>query len=369
MALLSYMLGGAHPSTPTPTHKHLRKRLRKAPPRITSTQSLYSCKGILDVARAQFCLDFFIPEGYSSVARLEDNGTEKTASSMHIGFLLEKPQADSSEDSTSKYTVEEMDREHPRRLRAKTPVFAVGQLERTSMIQPFDKAQTLAEQYQALLPPRGFTPFLLNDSQLTPKNLHRLRKTKCQLSLRDLVKEQELSNRAHSVAYSDAETLVGSESPTSQHSRTDREFDKVKLPIINPHDQTLSDPLAAFDDDIGLKICVDLLTNELATALFRQHPAERQDRASGLQILLMIEAYEAIQKNVRQQLCDLHVTQEMKDHVKSVDKILRYWLKVLYSVYDHSQDKKLQQKVDEDQWPLCASPEEGHETMQKVEET
>jgi hypothetical protein len=349
MALLSYMLGGAHPSTPTPTRKHLRKRLRKAPPRVTSTHSLYSCKGILDVAWARSCLDFFNPEGYSSVARLEDNGNEKTASSMHTGFLPEKPQADSSEDSTSNYPVEEMDREHPRRLRAKTPVFAVGQLERNSMIQPFDKAQTLAEQYQALLPPRAFTPSLLNHPQLTPKNLHRLRKTKCQPSLRDLVKEQELSNRAHSVAYSDAETLVGSESPTSQHSPTDGEFEKVKLPIINPHDQTLSDPLAAFDDDIGLKICVDLLTNELATALFRQHPAERQDRASGLQILLMIEAYEAIQKNLRQQLCDLHVTQEMKDHVKSVDKILRYWLKVLYSVYDHAQEKKLQQKVDGDQ--------------------
>lgn len=360
MALISYLLRGPQPSTPPPTHKHLRKRLRKAPPKAKSTHSLYSCKEILDVVRAQSCLVVFKPEENSSNTGLEnsnDNHHEKTTKPRHIGFLLEKPQAALSADSISNYPPDEMNPEQLRRTRAKTPVFAIGQLERNSMIEPTDKAQTLAEHYQALLPPRSFTPHLLN--QLTPKKLHKLRKIKCQLSLRDLIKQQESSSRVHSIAYSDAETLVGSESPTSLHLPTDGGFDKVKLPIIDPHEHASSDPLAAFDDDIGLKICVDLLTNELATALFRHHPAECQDRTSGLQILLMIEAYEAIQKNVRQQLCDPHVTQEMKDHVKSVDKILRYWLKVLYSVYDQSQERK-KAGEEQEQWRLCESPEEVH---------
>jgi hypothetical protein len=198
-----------------------------------------------------------------------------------------------------------------------------------------------------LLPPRAITPYIeLEVPNLTPK---KLRKIKCQLSLRDLIKEH--SKRGHSVAYSGAETLVGSESPTFLLSPMSEKFEKIKLPIINSdfHEQTLSNSVAAFDDDIALKICVDLLTNELATALFRHHPAEREDRASGLQILLMIEAYEAVQQHVRQKLCDPQVTEETKDQVKSVDLILKYWLKVLYSVYDQSQERKFGETIVEGQ--------------------
>jgi hypothetical protein len=117
---------------------------------------------------------------------------------------------------------------------------------------------------------------------------------------------------------------------------------------MNSHEQAICDSVATLDDDIGLEICVDLLTTELATALFRQHPAEREDRASGLQILLMIEAYETVQQHVRQQLCDPRVTEEMSNHVKSCDKILGYWLKVLYSVYDQSQEKNFEKRAVED---------------------
>jgi hypothetical protein len=358
MALISYMLGSARSS---PNYKHQRKRLHKTPPKAKSPESLYSCKELLAVIGAQSCLVVSKSDENSSVTEVKESEEEKAANSRHIGFPFENSQLDSSEDLFSNYAAEEMDPEHLKRTRAKTPVFSIGQLERSSM-PPTDKAQTLAEQYQSLLPPRTFTPYLLDIPELTPKKLQKLRKIKCQLSLRDAIKEQ--SNRGHSVAYSDAETLVGSESPTSLHFPTDGEFEKGKLPIINPHEKAPSGPMTASDDDIGLKICVDLLTNELATALFRQHPAEHTDRASGLQVLLMIEAYEAIQKNVRQQLCDPHVTQEMKDHVKSVDKILRYWLKVLYSVYDHSQERKLQ-KADGEQWPLDNSPDEIHSASDK----
>jgi len=241
-----------------------------------------------------------------------------------------------------------------KRTGAKTPVSAVGQLERNSMIRPPDMAQTLANQYQALLPSRPISPCIFAIPKLKPK---KLRKIKCQLSLRDLIKEH--SKRVHSVAYSDAETLVGSESPTSLLSPRVRDLEKVKVPMMTAsHEQALSGSVPAPDDDIGLKICVDLLTHELATALFRQHPAECEDRVSGLQILLMIEAYETVQQHVRQELCDPHVTEELKDHMTSVESILRYWLKVLYSVYDLSQERKFEKKAVYDQWPLYNSPTE-----------
>jgi hypothetical protein len=356
MALISYMLGGLHSSS-SPTHKHQRKRLRKAPPKAKSTPNLYSCKEIVDEVRAQSTLVLFKSDGNLTITELPDSEYETSRSRPEIGFLFDNPQANASRTSMRNYSADEMDPEFLKRARAKTPVFAIGQLEKASMF--IDKAQALAEQYQSLLPPRTFTPYPLNLPDLAPKKLQRLRKIKCQLDLRDSIKEDP--NRGHSVAYSDAETLVGSESPSPPPSPTETEdhFDEANL-IIDPHDQSSADPMAIFENDIGLKICVDLLTTELATALFRQHPAERGDRASGLQILLMIEAYEAIQKNVRQQLCDPHVTQEMADHVKSVDRILRYWLKVLYSVYDQSQEIKGKKKVGDEEWEMCDSPKELH---------
>jgi hypothetical protein len=347
MTLISYMLGRAQGdvSTPTPTHKdHQRKRLHKDPPQRKLTTSLYSCKEIADVVRAQSCLILFDCENLSSTELDDNENQEITETKPHIGFLLQQPHSNSPEDLTSNYSADEMNSESLKRTRAKTPVYAVGQLERNSMTRPADKAQTLAEQYQALLPPRVITPFIFEIPKLTPK---KLRKIKCQLSLRDLIKEH--STHTHSMAYSEADTLIGSESPTSLPSPIDGDFEKVKLPMImNSHEQAICDSVATLDDDIGLEICVDLLTTELATALFRQHPAEREDRASGLQILLMIEAYETVQQHVRQQLCDPRVTEEMSNHVKSCDKILGYWLKVLYSVYDQSQEKNFEKRAVED---------------------
>jgi ribosomal protein S15P/S13E len=355
MALILHMLGGAgNVSSSTPTHKkHQRKRLHKDPPQRRSTTSLYSCKEIVDAVQAQSCLILFDKNENVSLIELQGNDNREIPNAKPlIGFLFKQPHSNPSEDPNSNYPSDEMKSEPLKRTRAKTPVSAIGQLERKSMVRPLDRAQTLAEQYQALLPPRAMTPFIFEIPKITPQ---KLRKIKCELSLRDLIKEH--SKRGHSVAYSDADTLIGSESPTALLSPLDGEFEQMKLPMImTSHKQALSDSVAALDDDIGLKICVDLLTTELATALFRQHPAEREDRASGLQILLMIEAYETVQQHVRQQLCDQHVTEGSKEHVKSVDRILKYWLKVLYTVYDQSQERNFEEKVVEEQWALQDSP-------------
>jgi hypothetical protein len=347
MVLILHMLGGAVgvASSSTPTNRdHHWRRLQKTPPKRNETQSLYSCKEILDVVQAQSCLTLLEQQDNLSVIRLLGNENQKIAqTNPHIGFFPENPLSKKSEYSISDYSLDEVEAKTLRRTRAKTPVLAVGQLERNSKVHSTDMARSLAEQYQALLPNRAANPIIkLELPSLTPK---KLRKIKCQLSLRELIEEH--SKRAHSVAYSDAETLVGSESLSLLQGN----FEKSKLPIIksDSHDQSLSWSKAAFDDDIGLKICVDLLTNELANAFFRHHPAEREDRASGLQILLMIEAYETVQQHARQHLCDPHVTEETKDQVNSVDRILNCWLEVLYSVYDLSQERKFGNAFGEDQ--------------------
>lgn len=107
---------------------------------------------------------------------------------------------------------------------------------------------------------------------------------------------------------------------------------------------------------------MDLLTNELATALFKQHPSENQDRASGLQVLLMIEAYETLQQHVRKEIHDAAVAgQEVDDHVRNMEAILDRWLESLYAIYESSEKRSSCEiiKEEEEDWPLRRSEDSG----------
>ncbi len=234
------------------------------------------------------------------------------------------------------------------RRRSKTPVFFVGQLERSSVVCALDQAQALAEEYQAVLPLRLKNSFIEPLLQKKPK---KLRKIKCQLSLRDLVKQH--SQCSPSTPGSDVETLVGS--PTWPQSPLEGEFDKQVYELHDSDDeQTLSG--SNRDSDIGLKICTELLTNELAAALLRQQSSENRDRVSGLQILLMIEAYETVQQQVRKMLYDAKVTGKNFDHVRSAEETLEHWLQALYAVYDRSQEEEERMNRLEYEWPVRGSP-------------
>jgi len=170
---------------------------------------------------------------------------------------------------------------------------------------------------------------------------------------------------SRSSSCSDSDTLVGSDSPTPAVSPL--HWPKKTIPIqpdgsqhVMSAYQDLADFTSSFDNDIGLKICMDLLTNELATKLFCQHPSELSDRASGLQILLMIEAYETVQQRLRQRMYKANVLGERDDHVRAVNRILEHWLQVLYSVYDLSQERTKSKKALEEEYSLPSSP--GSET-------
>ncbi|CAD6504549.1 BgTH12-00058 [Blumeria graminis f. sp. triticale] len=238
----------------------------------------------------------------------------------------------SDTSSVSRYSMDFMQQQTFRRTRPKTPILRVGQLEDLAH-QADSHACQLAEDYQALLPLSSSTDPNRNKCQPA----RRLRKVKSQTSLRDLSRNQAEAQAMIAAAAAaidsdgDLDTLVGSEpaSPdTKQHKNFSPPTPLKKSSCASM--QTMHD-----DTDIGLKICVDLLTNELASILFRHHPIEESDRASELQILLMIEAYETIQKQIHEKSMGPNVT---AGHIRELEQLLDHWLDVLYNLYGRSQD-------------------------------
>ncbi|CZT10909.1 uncharacterized protein RAG0_15227 [Rhynchosporium agropyri] len=293
--------------------------------------------------------------------------------------FLNQPPSNFSNDSISIYsahssiTINNMESEIQYRRRSKTPVYFVGQLERKSVICALgcDRAQLLAEEYKAILPLRLKTSFVnhQHDDHLVtaylPPPRKRLRKIKCQLSLRDLVKQHSQCAPSPSTPGSDVETLVGS----LLCSPFDEEFEKgtyAHRPLLSrrtrSHDSDDEQSLPSLDvdgnTDIVLKICIELLTNALAAELLRHHATPKlteagtKDRATGLQILLMIEAYETVQQQVRRMLYDKHVTGKQFEHVRDAERILEHWLQALYTVYDREHVEESARNRLEYEWPL-----------------
>jgi hypothetical protein len=147
---------------------------------------------------------------------------------------------------------------------------------------------------------------------------------------------------------SDCDTLVGIESPTSVPSSPTRSHfpevsqlhlvDKPVVRPLTPAEQSALDTVNAIHNEIGLGICMNLLTNELASTLLKQSSTAQDDRASGLQILLMIEAYETLQQHIRKELHEAFLRgEEIDSHEKDIELILDQWLDALYAVYDRAQ--------------------------------
>lgn len=82
-------------------------------------------------------------------------------------------------------------------------------------------------------------------------------------------------------------------------------------------------------DTLGLQICMDLLTRELASSLRRTSPRRTADSSEvpSLQVWLMIEAYEKL----RDQVLDMRLGRE-QEH--ALDDMLGMWLGALYKVHD-----------------------------------
>jgi hypothetical protein len=173
----------------------------------------------------------------------------------------------------------------------------------------------------------------VEDSSSKPRKS--LRKIKCYASLRDSI--EEYSQPRLSTSNFDDETLVAQESLVS--SPVQQEFPKAHSPPFpttkNISPTTNPDP----DDKGGLQICTTLLTNQLASTLFKHHPSEKTERASPLQILLMIKAYESLQHKIRQRLHRQRDVGKILDRDLVVtDRIIEGWLGALCAVYDRAKD-------------------------------
>ena len=284
-----------------------RRRLQKPRPNQQSIRSIYSCKDATDLVKLQTCLDLV-----SSLIE-KDNDVKvqplRPMQSRGDKNHLKESVGYESDDFMSLYTpaaVEEMDMKRRRYL--KTPVFAIGQLERKSPHYPVKaNAESLAKVYQNLLPSPPITP-PPNFPRMNSKT-ERIRRMKSQHGLRD-----HISSQLRTSAWTETETLCR------------QDFEPVQ-------DNRLSD-LTCSEQNIGLQLCLDLLTRELVGAFFHQHPQEHQDRASKLQIQLMIEVYEDILQKMKRDPETLHVTGLPRADLMATEKILHHWLEVLYYLFD-----------------------------------
>lgn len=266
-------------------------------------------------------------------------GEEGTNQPRHIRYVmnsqpLKKISKPSYDSLLSIYSMDDMEVAPLKRTRAKTPCLWIGHLDSVHREhEETDQSKTLAGQYQAVLPPRTFTPF--SDLDSTPSSRKPLRKIKGQQSLRDLVTCQE------NIAHSDSETLVGTPSlgsPTSGH------FSWKPSPEPQGFENEEESNAIAEENgqpDVGFQICMDLLMSELAAGLSEKHPTEKSNRVPGLQILLMIEAYESVQQQIRQEIQDAHVTGARLDEVKALEKTLDNWLGALDALYNRFKSSEL----------------------------
>ncbi|KAG0645451.1 hypothetical protein D0Z07_8627 [Hyphodiscus hymeniophilus] len=388
-SLIAYLLGRqpCFPANSTladnghqPLHRE-RNRLKKEPP----PEIFFSCEDLQDTLHCQSSLTWR-PNNSNATVVYSDHPEPQLPPPSQPSMKLYQPK-----EPTSLFVQYELMLEEPRRTRAKTPVHRIGQLEKKSckLQQDIDASIALAQQYQAVLPSRESTPCPQSTEPAIRRN--GLRRVKCQDSLRALVKTPPITTdsvsfvssdtRANdypngtspetsstsrhltmescsdsprplagrfpresfdshfSTNSSDSETLLGSDSEKSPSSPISHDFphdfsysDLVAHKPIqgsNIHDDILD--LTMPESDIGMQLTMDLLTNDLATVLHREHPLELGNRASGLQILLMIEAYESLQQKLRQE--PAHVTGQEEEHVSDV---MDHWLHALRSVYQKS---------------------------------
>lgn len=120
--------------------------------------------------------------------------------------------------------------------------------------------------------------------------------------------------------------------------------DGAGSPVWPSEEASRAAPPSADVHALGLQICMDLLTRELASSLRRTRPqrgagvdgeaeAEESAERPSLQVWLMIEAYEKL----RDRVLDMHLGPEQE---RALDDMLGTWLGALYKVHDDLVDER-----------------------------
>lgn len=221
-----------------------------------------------------------------------------------------------------------------RRLRAKTPVFAIGQLEAERLKRPANalasdkrcSVEILAEQYRALLQSRN-SIFTDSHSEPPPSRHEDSRPAEPNRYSAGALGDHGQLRRAsadlsHGSPTSDDGTLVSFEEdaiyfkPISFSPEPSSPVPHFQSPIASP---------TPAPDNLGLQICMDLLTRDLSSSI-ASRPSRASPEVTALQIWVMIEAYERL----RDQLYDMRLPYEDK---RPLEQMFDMWLRSLYSIH------------------------------------
>ncbi|TDZ32377.1 hypothetical protein CTRI78_v011771 [Colletotrichum trifolii] len=212
-----------------------------------------------------------------------------------------------------------------RRL-AKTPVYAIGQLDDPSFANDqsaarhTSTAEVIAQQYKALIETPDDT--IYTDAQSDIPSSRHLPRHRSSLAPSG-PSEPTAKASAHSPA-SDDGTLVAFDEDAIYFKPLSFPPEPPTPPPRNQARLRRSRPRV--DANLSLQICTDLLTRELSTAMVERSPGNDED-ISSLQIWVMIEAYERLRDRIREMVLE-------NDDMRKLEPTLDTWLAALYRLHE-----------------------------------
>lgn len=240
------------------------------------------------------------------------------------------------------------------RRHAKTPVFAIGQLEGARLPQPpsihglnkISSVELIAEQYRALIGSRDSVYTDLHSEPPPPRQREDVPEIHRQHGSEELRADGALHPTASGAPQrsptSDDGTLVAFDDETIYFKPAALLADQ---PVSSPrstgsgsngshasHSHSGVGDLAfpspsQIPDNLSLKICLDMLTRELA-AVTSERP--RGPDVPSLQVGVMIKAYERL----RDQLLESRQGGPMSDEAGPLEMMFDTWLRALYTIHD-----------------------------------
>ncbi|KAI0133566.1 hypothetical protein BJ170DRAFT_166332 [Xylariales sp. AK1849] len=222
---------------------------------------------------------------------------------------------------------------------AKTPVLRIGQLEalavgdQATAQQDVSSVELLAESYRALLDSRCsfMTDRFYDASESLDQEPYGF-EVKPDLGSSDLpvrtVVDIPLTPKGDMGSpTSDDGTLVGFEEDTIYLKPVSFSPEaRSPCPNGNESSRIITSMVSTIPDDPSLKICFDLLTRELSSAV-SDSPVRPSAETSALQIWVMIEAYEKLRNQVQEMSLEA-------GHARSIQSMFDMWLRSLYTIHD-----------------------------------
>jgi hypothetical protein len=246
------------------------------------------------------------------------------------------PDEETREDTASPSSIYPPER--PKR-RAKTPVRYIGQLERASIISSqspvhyapgvdIASADLMAAQYQAILVERFGSPCPSEVGWTIPTR--RIRKVKGRSSLKRAAIEQQCRLEVWKEIDEEVEGLGRGGASGSEDEETLVGSDFVVSPSVESKFALELEKVDQMEGSVGMQICLDLLINELTSGL-KVCPRENDGKKDGLQVLLLIEAYELLRERLRGKYGN--EAQRDRKPLRDVEKLLDQWIDVLHSIH------------------------------------